>query len=95
MRAKRETPFTKDPQRTSLEESVRNMFWYTYNYECEADRPEDIDVMDAIAELRRKYDQTDIPLDYNIVREIIETINEFEHDCNRVRYFRHQELMGK
>ena len=90
LRAKRETRLTKSHQRPSLEESVRKMFWYTYNYEYEADRPEDIDVTDAIQELKRKYGTSEVELDQNLVADVIETIDEFEHDCSRVRYFRHE-----
>lgn len=95
LRAKRETRFMKSHQKPSLEESVRNMFWYTYNYEYEADRPEDIDVTDAIQELKKEYGTSEVQLDQKLVADVIETIDEFEHDCNHVRYFRHQELTTK
>jgi hypothetical protein len=95
LRAKRETRFTKSHQKPSLEESVRNMFWYTYNYQYEADRSEDVDVTDAIQKLKRKYGTSEVRLDQEFVADVIGTIDEFEHDCSRVRYFRHQELANK
>lgn len=95
LRAKKDAVFTKGHPKPILEESVRNMYWYTYDYQYEADRPEDIDVTDAIQELRRRYGTSEVQLDQKLVGDVIGTIDEFEHDCNRVRYFRHKELTNK
>jgi len=44
--------------RGSKEDSIKNLFWYSYNYDYEAGRSQDIDVIDAILELQRKYGET-------------------------------------
>jgi len=44
--------------RGSKEDSIKNLFWYSYNYDYEAGRSLDIDVIDAILELQRKYGET-------------------------------------
>jgi len=41
--------------RGSKEDSIKNLFWYSYNYDDEAGRSQDIDVIDAILELQEKY----------------------------------------
>ena len=95
LRAKKDAVFTKGHQKPILEESVKNMYWYKYDYQYEANRQRDIDVADAIQELKRKYGTSKVRLDQMLVAEVIETIDEFEHDCSRVRYFRHKELVKR
>jgi hypothetical protein len=55
-----------------------------------AGRADEIDFKDATKDLQQKYGYDSVKFDERIVLDILETIDDCENRCNRLRYFRHR-----